>query len=190
MLTHFARWLPKSRAKCRITLRDKLYESLGESDLLHESARSAAETLNFSPKYATKSLEIAIFADMRNLVAAQTFSYKFLEHLGYSTTCIWYRTRSTNNLSQNELVQLELCSKMSPNILNNFDPMLIHFARWLPKSRATCRITLETSSTSHLENPICWATMRAAQRKHEILDQNMPPNRSKSQFSLIYKILG
>ena len=77
MLTHFARWLRKSRAKCRITLRDKLYESLGESDLLHESARSAAETPNFSSKYATKSLEIAIFAHMQNLEPDQTFSNEF-----------------------------------------------------------------------------------------------------------------
>ena len=64
MLAHFARWFPKSRAKCRITLRDKLYESLGEAELIIDSARSAAETPNFSPKYATKSLEITIFAHM------------------------------------------------------------------------------------------------------------------------------
>ena len=31
-LSHFARSFPKSRAKCRITLRDKLYESLVQSN--------------------------------------------------------------------------------------------------------------------------------------------------------------
>ena len=50
-------------------------------------------------------------------------------------------------------------------------------------------LLFETSSTSHLENPNCCTTVRAAQRKHEILTQNMPPNRSKSSFSLICKIL-
>ena len=74
MLTHFARWLPKSRAKCRITLWDKLYESLGEYDLLSDSARSAAKTPNLSPKYVTKSLEFMIFAHMQNLGPACIFS--------------------------------------------------------------------------------------------------------------------
>ena len=74
MLSHFARWSPKSRAKCRITLWDKLYESLPEYKLLHESARSATQTPNFSPKYATKSLKITIFAHMQNPVGTQTFS--------------------------------------------------------------------------------------------------------------------
>ena len=77
MLTHFARWLPKSRAKCRITLWDKLYESLGEYDLLSDSARSAAKTPNFGPKSLTKSLKITIFAHMQNLELPQTFSYEF-----------------------------------------------------------------------------------------------------------------
>ena len=77
MLSHFARWFPKSRAKCKIIFRDKLCESLGESDLLSDSARSAAETPNFSPKYATKSLEMTIFAHMQNLAAACIFSNEF-----------------------------------------------------------------------------------------------------------------
>ena len=80
MLAHFARWLPKSRAKCRITLRDKLYESLPEYELMHDSARSAAETPNFSPKYATKSIEIASFAHMQNLEGTCIFLMNFLEH--------------------------------------------------------------------------------------------------------------
>ena len=42
-----------------------------------DSARSAAETPNFTPKYATKSLEITIFAHMLNLGLAQTFSNEF-----------------------------------------------------------------------------------------------------------------
>ena len=77
MLIHFARRIPKSHAKCKITLRDKLYESLVESELLRDCARSATETPNFSSKYATKSLEIVIFAHMQNLVLTQTFSYEF-----------------------------------------------------------------------------------------------------------------
>ena len=76
------------------------------------------------------------------LVAPKLFPMNFLEHLVCSTTCIWYRTRSTNNLSQNELVQLELCSKMSPKIPNNFGPILSHLARCFPKSRVWYRITL------------------------------------------------
>ena len=77
MLAHFARWLPKSRAKCRITLWGKLYESLEEYELLRDCARSAAETPNLHPKYATKSLEIMIFAHMQNLVGTKTFPYEF-----------------------------------------------------------------------------------------------------------------
>ena len=42
-----------------------------------DSARSAAETPNLTPKYATNSLEIAIFAHMLNLGAAQAFSNGF-----------------------------------------------------------------------------------------------------------------
>ena len=77
MLSHFARWFPKSRAWYRITLRDKPYESLVRFEFVFGSARSAAETPNFTPKYATKSLEIGIFAHMRNLEPAQTFSNEF-----------------------------------------------------------------------------------------------------------------
>ena len=42
-----------------------------------DSARSATETPNLTPKYATKSLEIAIFAHILNLGVAQTFSNEF-----------------------------------------------------------------------------------------------------------------
>ena len=63
--------------ECRNTLRDKLYESLGEPDLVRDCARSAAETPNFCPKYATKSLNSTIFAHMQNLVRAQAFSNEF-----------------------------------------------------------------------------------------------------------------
>ena len=77
MLAHFARWFPKSRAKRKITPRDKLYESLEKYELLHDSARSAAKTPNFSPKSLTKSLEITIFTHMQNLGRAQTFPYEF-----------------------------------------------------------------------------------------------------------------
>ena len=77
MESHFARWLHKSRAKCRITLPDKLYESLVQFELVLDNARSATETPNFTSKYVTKSLEIAIFAHMRNLGLAQTFPNGF-----------------------------------------------------------------------------------------------------------------
>ena len=73
MLTPFARWLHKSRAKCRITLWDKLYESLGEEELLHDCARSAAEAPSCSPKYVTKSLETVMFAHMQNIAATCIF---------------------------------------------------------------------------------------------------------------------
>ena len=141
-LSHLARWFPKSRVWYRITLRDKLYESLEEFEFVLDSARSATETPNFTPKCVTKSLEIAIFAHMLDHCSTCIFPMNFLKHLVRSTTCIWYRTRTIHNLSQNELVQLELCSKMSPKTTNNFDRMLTHFARWFPKSRAKCRITL------------------------------------------------
>ena len=74
MLTHFARSFPKYRAKCRITLRDKLYESLVESELLRDCARGAAKTPNFSQKNPTKSLKIIIFAHMQNLEPTCIFS--------------------------------------------------------------------------------------------------------------------
>ena len=77
MLARFARWFPKSRAKCRITLRDKLYESLVQFEFVLDSARGATETPNFTPKYATKSPEITIFAQMLDLGPAQTFSNEF-----------------------------------------------------------------------------------------------------------------
>ena len=61
----------------RITLRDKLYESLVQFEFVLDSARSATETPNFAPKCATNSLEIAIFAHMPNLGRAQAFSNGF-----------------------------------------------------------------------------------------------------------------
>ena len=41
------------------------------------SARSAAGTQNVAPKHATKSLEIAVLAHMRNLASAQTVPNEF-----------------------------------------------------------------------------------------------------------------
>ena len=61
----------------RITLRDKLYESLVEFEFVLDSARSATETPNFTPKCATSSLEIAIPAHMLDLGLAHTFSNEF-----------------------------------------------------------------------------------------------------------------
>ena len=66
----------------------------------------------------------------------------FLEHPVCSQTCVWYRTRTTNNLSQNELMKLELCPNNRPKFINNFGPTLSHLARWFPKSRVWYRITL------------------------------------------------
>ena len=76
-LSHLARCFPKSRVWYRITLRDKLYESLEEFEFVLDSARNATETPNFTPKCVTKSLEIAIFAHMLDLAASQTFSNEF-----------------------------------------------------------------------------------------------------------------
>ena len=61
----------------KTTLRDKLYESLVQFECMLDSARSATETQNFTPKYATKSLEITIPAHMLNLGRDQTFSNEF-----------------------------------------------------------------------------------------------------------------
>ena len=77
MLSHFARWFPKSRAKCKLTLRDKLYESLVQTEFVLDSARSATETPNFTPKCATTSLETTISAHILNLAPTQTFSNEF-----------------------------------------------------------------------------------------------------------------
>ena len=76
-LSHLARCFPKSRVWYRITLRDKLYESLEEFEFVLDNARSATETPNFTPKCVTKSLEIAIFAHMLDLAVSQTFSNEF-----------------------------------------------------------------------------------------------------------------
>ena len=107
------------------------FATLAVSEYLKKSENS-----KFFQKNQSTSLICKILA------SPKLFPMNFLERLVCSTTCIWYRTRSTNNLSQNELAQLELFSKMSPKSINNFGPMLTHFARWFPKSRAKCRITL------------------------------------------------
>ena len=70
----FARCCHKSRAKSKITLRDKLYESLEEFNLIHDRARSAAEPSKNTTKNVTKTLELMIFAHMQNLVGTYTFS--------------------------------------------------------------------------------------------------------------------
>ena len=77
MLSHLARCFHKSRVWYRITLRDKLYESLAEFEFVLESARSATETPNFTPKCATNSPEIAIFAHMLVQCSAYLFSNEF-----------------------------------------------------------------------------------------------------------------
>ena len=63
------------------------------------------------------------------LSSLKLFPMDFLEHRVCSKSCMWYRTRTTNNLSQNELMNLELCPNNRPKIPNNFGPMLSHFAR-------------------------------------------------------------
>ena len=49
-----------SRAKCRITLWDQLYESCGIGNLIRDSARSATESTQNTTKNATNSMENAI----------------------------------------------------------------------------------------------------------------------------------
>ena len=70
------------------------------------------------------------------------FPMNFLECLVVSHTCIWYKTSTTQNLSQNEFMKLELCPNNRPKIINNFGPALSHLARLFPKSRVWYRITL------------------------------------------------
>ena len=70
------------------------------------------------------------------------FPMNFLDCLVVSHTCIWYRTNTTHNLSQNELMKLELCPNNRPKSINNFGPTLSHFAGGFPKSRVRYRITL------------------------------------------------
>ena len=77
MLSHLARCFPKSRVWYRITLRDKLYESLEEFEFVLDSARSATETLNITPKCATNSPEIAISGHMLDHSSTYTFSNEF-----------------------------------------------------------------------------------------------------------------
>ena len=75
----------------------------------------------------------------------------FLDHLVCSQTCVWYRTRSTHNLSQNEHTKLELCPNNRPKSINNFRPMLSHFARWFLRFRAKCKILAEASFANHVD---------------------------------------
>ena len=77
MLSHLARCFTKSRVWYRITLRDKLYESLEEFEFVLDSACSAAETPNITPKCATNSPEITIFAHMLDLTFAQNVTNEF-----------------------------------------------------------------------------------------------------------------
>ena len=51
-----------SRAKCRITLWDQLYESCGIGNLIRDSARSATESTQNTTKNVTNSMENAILA--------------------------------------------------------------------------------------------------------------------------------
>ena len=79
------------------------------------------------------------------------FCNEFLEHLVCSQTCVWYRTRTTHNLSQNELMKLELCTKKRSKSINNFGPTVSHLARCFPKSRVWYRITLRDKLYESLE---------------------------------------
>ena len=72
----FALW-PWSPLKSRITIRDKLYESLEEFNLIHDCARSAAEPPQNTTKNDTKTLKSMIFAHMQNLELLRTFSNEF-----------------------------------------------------------------------------------------------------------------
>ena len=53
----------------------------------------------------------------------------FLEHPVCSQTCVWYSTRTTHNLGQNEHTKLELFPNNRPKIPNNFGPTVSHLAR-------------------------------------------------------------
>ena len=99
----------------------------------------------------------------------------FMAHLGPTGTSGTQITQRINKLAQFELVVAELCQKKRPKSINMFSPSWSQLARCLHNfSRPKCRITLETSSTSHirfLESP---PTVRAAQEIHENTTPNLP----------------
>ena len=63
------------------------------------------------------------------LAPPKLFPMDFLEHLVCSQTCVWYRTRTTHNLSPNEHTKRKLCPNNRPTIINKFGPTLSHLLR-------------------------------------------------------------
>ena len=105
----------------------------------------------------------------------QLFSMNFLAHLALTGTSGIQMARRINNLAQFELVVAELCPKNRPNFINMFSPSWSQLARCLHNfSRPKCRITLETSSTSHIRLLEYLPTVRAAQEIHENMAPNLP----------------
>ena len=81
----------------------------------------------------------------------QLFSMNFLAHLALTGTSGIQMARLIHNLAQFELAVAKLCPKNQPKSINSFRPSWSQLARCLHNfSRPKCRITLETSSTSHL----------------------------------------
>ena len=73
-MVHIFGCVPWSRLRSGIALRDKLCESLGESKLMHGSARNATEPPNATTKNVTKTQKSTIFVHMQNLGLPQAFS--------------------------------------------------------------------------------------------------------------------
>lgn len=70
------------------------------------------------------------------------FQMAFLSHFARPKCCVWYMTRATNSLSQNELMKCGLCLINASKITSNFGPAFSHLARCFPKFGAWYEISL------------------------------------------------
>ena len=115
-----------------------LYKSNSYSTVRAAQRKHKISHQNVPPAYSKSRFPL-----MCSTLALPTlFPMNFLGHIVCSQTCMWCRTRSTNNLDQNELMKRELCPNNRTKIINNFGPTLSHLARWFSKSRAWYAVTL------------------------------------------------
>ena len=135
--------------------------------------RSEALNLAKSSRFARLTKN---WSHMQMCPSFQLFSMDFLAHLALTDTSGIQMARLIHNLAQFELVVAELCPKNLPKTTNSFRPSWTQLARCLHNSsRPKCRITLETSSTSHMRLLEAPPKVRAAQEIHE----NAAPNLAK-----------
>ena len=136
---------------------------------MSSEARNLAKTSQFVR--LTKN-----WSHMQMRPSFQFCSMNFLPRLALAGTSGMQMARRIHNLAQFELAVAELCPKNRPKTINMSSPSWSQLARCLHNfSRPKCRITLETSSTSHIELLGAPPTVRAAQEIHE----NMAPNMAK-----------